>query len=68
MISLDDVVLQDDLAPRLGERDTDLIQQYTRVLRWTQGLKRYQRKTTTKFISGRYLCADDPASDRVYQG
>ena len=28
MIALDDVVLRDDLDPRLGERDDDLIAQY----------------------------------------
>ena len=31
MIPLDDVVLRDDLDPRLGERDDDLIQQYADI-------------------------------------
>ena len=31
MISLDDVVLRDDLDPRLGERDDDLIAQYADI-------------------------------------
>ena len=31
MIALDDVVLRDDLDPRLGERDDDLIQQYADI-------------------------------------
>ena len=31
MISLDDVVLRDDLDPRLGQRDDDLIQQYAEI-------------------------------------
>ena len=31
MISIDDVVLRDDLDPRLGERDDDLIQQYADI-------------------------------------
>ena len=31
MISLDDVVLRDDLDPRLGERDADLIAQYAEI-------------------------------------
>jgi len=31
MISLDDVVLRDDLDPRLGERDDDLIRQYADI-------------------------------------
>ena len=31
MIALDDVVLRDDLDPRLGERDDDLIQQYAEI-------------------------------------
>ena len=31
MIPLDDVVLRDDLDPRLGQRDDDLIQQYAEI-------------------------------------
>ena len=31
MIALDDVVLRDDLDPRLGERDDDLITQYADI-------------------------------------
>ena len=31
MIALDDVVLRDDLDPRLGERDDDLIAQYADI-------------------------------------
>ena len=31
MIALDDVVLRDDLDPRLGERDDDLIEQYADI-------------------------------------
>ena len=31
MIALDDVVLRDDLDPRLGDRDDDLIQQYADI-------------------------------------
>ena len=31
LIALDDVVLRDDLDPRLGERDDDLIQQYADI-------------------------------------
>ena len=33
MIALDDVVLRDDLDPRLGERDDDLIATVRRHLR-----------------------------------
>ena len=31
MIALDDIVLRDDLDPRLGQRDADLIQQYAEL-------------------------------------
>ncbi|MCE2471584.1 MAG: hypothetical protein J4G18_06735 [Anaerolineae bacterium] len=64
MIALDDVVLRDDLDPRLGQRDDDLSDkmwaanlkhgvQYTRVQRQTQGLKLNERGLKVKDIAER---------------
>ena len=83
MISLDDVVLRDDLDPRLGERDDDLIAQYADIFNALPPIEINQRNVV---IDGwhRYLAArrvgvaeiacvvvetadDDDLADRMWQ-